>query len=622
MRADRDIFIDQIRQFDTDTLLSLAVSLYDELSRLRMIQLENERISTEAHIQFSELNEKYAAIVRENEELKKLLEKEIEKNVLKTKSIFGRKTEGFPALLDALDNPGEELEDESTAEDTGPAKDRRARAIDLESHKGGQTTRSGRTKKNPSLTDSLEKLPRQILYDLDVDALNEQYGEHNWRIAHWHQHRQLMKLDTPYYTQVVYTPVISAGLEHDLFTIPYMNPLIDKSAVSCTIMADILYRKFALGLPFYRQARDYQMQGIALNKQTIINWAGTPVPEICEEVYEFMTQLLVGYRYTQCDETYIQVNKDGYGPGHKSFLWVHTSSELTDCPPVIIFCYEETRGTDHLRHFFREFLGYITCDAYISYRVLEEESGGEILTTGCFMHCRRYFAEAFFVQNVAAMSDDELAALPETRALLLIRGIYQEEKKLKELTADGRTIAREGNVAPKVNAFFEYIHFLEGSDNVFSDRMKKAITYALNQEKNLRRFLTDGNIPCDNGHVERIIRSCSVGRANWLFADTIHGAKVNAIMYSIVETAKANQANILIYLQYLFEQIPLRRMGGDKDFMADMVPWSEAYRTYEEKKQQQRQSLYGQLFPEPERPRTPRKKDRSAGMPEGNGLTA
>lgn len=395
MRADRDIFIDQIRQFDTDTLLSLAVSLYDELSRLRMIQLENERISTEAHIQFSELNEKYAAIVRENEELKKLLEKEIEKNVLKTKSIFGRKTEGFPALLDALDNPGEELEDESTAEDTGPAKDRRARAIDLESHKGGQTTRSGRTKKNPSLTDSLEKLPRQILYDLDVDALNEQYGEHNWRIAHWHQHRQLMKLDTPYYTQVVYTPVISAGLEHDLFTIPYMNPLIDKSAVSCTIMADILYRKFALGLPFYRQARDYQMQGIALNKQTIINWAGTLVPEICEEVYEFMTQLLVGYRYTQCDETYIQVNKDGYGPGHKSFLWVHTSSELTDCPPVIIFCYEETRGTDHLRHFFREFLGYITCDAYISYRVLEEESGGEILTTGCFMHCRRYFAEAF-----------------------------------------------------------------------------------------------------------------------------------------------------------------------------------------------------------------------------------
>lgn len=622
MRADRDTFIGQIRQFNKDTLLSLTVSLYDELSRLRMAQLENERISTEAHIQFSELSGKYAAIVRENEELKKLLEKEIEKNALKTKSIFGRKTEGFPALLDALDNPEEEPVDEDTAEDAGPAKGRRVRVVDLESHKGGQSARGGHTKKNPSLADSLGKLPRQILYDLDVDALNEQYGEGNWRIAHWHQHKQLMKLFTPYYTQVVYTPVVSVGLEHDLFTIPYRNPLIDKSAVSFTIMADILYRKFALGLPFYRQALDYRMQGIALSRQTILNWAGALVPEICEEAYEFMTRLLVGYRYTQCDETYIQVNKDGYGPGHKSFLWVHTSSELSDCPPIIIFCHEETRGTDHLRHFFREFLGYITCDAYISYQVLEKESGGDILTTGCFMHCRRYFAEAFFVQDVAAMSDEELTALPETRALLLIRGIYQEENKLKEITADERTAAREENVAPKVDVFFEYIRFLEGSGNVFSDRMKKAITYALNQEKNLRRFLTDGNIPCDNGHVERIIRSYSVGRANWLFADTMNGAKVNAIMYSMVETAKANQADIPIYLQYLFEQIPLRRAGGGQDFMADMMPWSEAYRTYEGKKQQQRQSLYGQLFPEPERPRTPRKRDRGVGMPEGNGLTA
>lgn len=622
MRAARDTFIVQIKQFDRDTLLSLAVSLYDELSQLRMLQLENERISTEAHIQFSELNGKYAAIVRENEELKKLLEKEIEKNAIKTKSIFGRKTEGFPALLDALDNPEEEPVDEDIAEDTGPAQERKSRVIDFESHKARQGARKGHAKKNPGLADSLEKLPRQILYALDVKALNEQYGENNWRIVYWHQHKQLMKLDTPYYTQVVYTPVVSAGLEHDLFTIPYKNPLLDKSNVSCAIIADILYRKFAMGLPFYRQALDYRMQGIALSRQTMINWAGTLVPEICEDAYEFMTRLLVGYRYTQCDETYIQVNKDGHGPGHKSFLWVHTSSELSDCPPVIIFCYEETRGTNHLRHFFREFLGYITCDAYISYQVLEKESGGDILTTGCLMHCRRYFAEAFFVQNVAAMSDEELTELPETRALLLIRGIYQEENKLKEMTADERTAARKETVAPKADAFFEYIRFLEGSDKVFSDRMKKAIAYALNQEENLRRFLADGNIPCDNGHVERIIRSYSVGRANWLFADTINGAKVNAIMYSMVETAKANQANIPIYLQYLFEQIPLRRAGGDQDFMADMMPWSEAYRTYEEKKQQQRQSLYRQLFPEPERPRTPRKRGRSVEMPEGNGLTA
>ena len=140
MRADRDIFIEQTRQMDRDALFCLAVSLYDELAGLRLLKMENERISTEAYIQFSELGGKYAATVRENEELKKLLSKEIEKNALKTKSIFGRKTENLFSMLDALDNPQEEPVDENTIEDAGPAKERRARVIDFESHKSRQGT--------------------------------------------------------------------------------------------------------------------------------------------------------------------------------------------------------------------------------------------------------------------------------------------------------------------------------------------------------------------------------------------------------------------------------------------------------------------------------------------------
>lgn len=624
MKADREAFIGQINILNRDALLALTVSLYDELEEMRLRQLENERISTEAHIQFSELNEIYTAVVSENENLKKLLQKEIEKNTLKTKSTFGRKTEEFLSMLDATDNPQEEPVDESDTEDAGDPGERKKRAIVFPGQKEKEPSnkKHGRKPQGQSLARSLDKLPQQLIYGLDVGMLNEQYGEGQWRIVYWHSHRVLMKLDTPYYTQVTYTPVVSVGLGHDLFTVPYMNPLIDKSFVSYTIIADILYRKFVLGLPFYRQARDYMMQDIALAKQTVINWVNTLVPEVCLEVHEYMTQLLISYKYTQSDETFIQVNKDGYGPGHKSYLWVHTSSELLDCPPIIVFCYELTRSTDHLRSYFQEFLGYITCDAYVSYRVLENESGGRIQTTGCLMHCRRYFAEAFFVQNVAEMADEELKALPETKALLLIREVYQEENALRDMTAEERAAARKELVAPRLDAFFTYIHFLEDSGEVFSDRMKKAIQYAVNQENNLRLFLTDGNIPCDNGHVERVIRSYSIGRANWLFADTVDGAKVNAVMYSIVETARANQANVRYYLQYLFEQIPLRRARGDRDFMADMMPWSDAYRKYEERKRQQRQSMFYQLFPEPARPRTPRKKDVAVRQEESLQKTA
>lgn len=618
MKADRETFMEQIRILDRDALLSLVASLYDEMEEMRLKYLENERISTEAHIQFSELNSKYTAVLAENENLKKLLQKEVEKNTLKTRSTFGRKTEGFLSMLDAADNLEEEPVDESDTEDREEPQERKKRVIKFPG-RGGKKRAGGNAWESKagryegkSLARSLDKLPQQLIYDLDIEKLNKQYGEGRWRIAYWHSHRVLMKMDTPYYAQVTYTPVLSVGLEHDLFTIPYMNPLIDKSFVSYTIIADILYRKFVLGLPFYRQARDFMMQDIALTRQTIINWVNTLVPEICTEVHEYMTQLLIGYKYTQSDETFIQVNKDGYGPGHKSYMWVHTSSELLDCPPIIVFCYELTRGTDHLRTYFQEFLGYITCDAYVSYQVLENESDGKIQTSGCLMHCRRYFAEAFFVRNVADMNDEELKSLPETKALLLIREVYQEENKLKEMTAEERLAARKELVAPKLDAFFTYVHSLDNSEEVFTDRMKKAIQYAVNQENSLRRFLTDGNIPCDNGHVERVIRSYSIGRANWLFADTIDGAKVNAIMYSIIETAKANHVNVHYYLQYLFEQIPLQRIRGDKDFMADMMPWSEAYREYEEEKHRQQQTLFGQLFPRPDRPRTPRKKDMAA----------
>ena len=614
MKADREAFIEQIRILDRDALLSLVVSLYDEMEEMRLKHLENERINTEAYIQFSELNAKYTAALAENENLKKLLQKEVEKNTLKTRSTFGRKTEGFLSMLDAADNPEEEPVDESDVEDHEEPQERKERVITFHGSGGkkpvGGNTGECKVRKHErkSLARSLDKLPQQLIYDLDMEKLNEQYGEGQWRIAYWHAHRVLMKLDTPYYAQVTYTPVLSVGLEHDLFTALYMNPLIDKSFASYTIIADILYRKFVLGLPFYRQARDYMMQNIALSKQTIINWVNTLVPEICAQVHEYMMQLLIRYKYTQSDETFIQVNKDGYGPGHKSYMWVHTSSELLDCPPIIVFCYELTRGTDHLRTYFQEFLGYITCDAYVSYQVLENESGGKIQATGCLMHCRRYFAEAFFVRNVAEMSDEELKSLPETKALLLIREVYQEENKLKEMTAEERLSARKELVAPKLDAFFAYVHSLDDSEEVFTDRMKKAIQYAVNQENSLRRFLTDGSIPCDNGHVERVIRSYSIGRANWLFADTIDGAKVNAIMYSIVETAKANHVNVPYYLQYLFEGIPLRRDRGDKDFMADMMPWSEAYREYEKGKIRGQQTLFGQLFPVPDRPRTPQKK--------------
>ena len=230
------------------------------------------------------------------------------------------------------------------------------------------------------------------------------------------------------------------------------------------------------------------------------------------------------------------------------------------------------------------------------------------------MHCRRYFAEAFFINEISELSDEQLKELPETKALLLIRDIYIEENKLKSLSADERLTIRKEKVSPLVDRFFDYIRELLDSDIVFSDRMKKAINYAINQEEHLRVFLTDGNICCDNGNAERHIRSYSVGRANWLFADTVFGAEINATMYSVVETAKANKANVLAYLKYLLEEMPKHKDDSSREYLADMTPWSDKYRQYEADYLLNSRKLCQNLFVEPEKPKPPTKRSKNVAQ--------
>jgi hypothetical protein len=81
------------------------------------------------------------------------------------------------------------------------------------------------------------------------------------------------------------------------------------------------------------------------------------------------------------------------------------------------------------------------------------------------------------------------------------------------------------------------------------------------------------------------------------------------MMYSIVETAKANHVNVRCYLQYLLEEIPKYLVRSDKSFLKDMTPWSDAFHSYESQKEKADIHLWQRFFPEPERPRTPRKRD-------------
>ena len=155
-----------------------------------------------------------------------------------------------------------------------------------------------------------------------------------------------------------------------------------------------------------------------------------------------------------------------------------------------------------------------------------------------------------------------------------IRAIYREEGKLSGLSSDERTARRQLVVKPLVDAFFAYLK--QNSDRVpKSGKTKEAFTYALNQERYLRVFLENGDVPMDNNASERAIRGFCIGKKNWEMIDTVNGATSSAIIYSIAETAKANRLKPYEYFEYLLTEIPKHMDDKNSSFLEELLPWSE-----------------------------------------------
>ena len=115
---------------------------------------------------------------------------------------------------------------------------------------------------------------------------------------------------------------------------------------------------------------------------------------------------------------------------------------------------------------------------------------------------------------------------------------------------------RQSSVKPLVEAYFAWVKEKKADGRV-SEKSKtgRGLSYSINQEKYLKVFLEDGNVPMDNNAAERAIKNFCIGRKNWLIIDTIRGAQSSAIIYSIAETAKANNLKPYEYFEYLLEEI-------------------------------------------------------------------
>lgn len=622
--------IQQIRsEFSTLTreeLLELLVTTTVQKRTLEAGQAENEKVCREMAILYDKEKKRVEKLEAENRELRKQNEHLTSLEALRTKALFGRSTEKSGDLF-RMNAPEEDpLAEEEPADGSisarqgaagGNPEEQKKDAQHVHPHRASSGDRRdsgqhGRPGRRPV---DLSRLPHRTVYDLDVQELNSKYGEGNWTIKFWRHHDKVERTRPLTFVQRTYEPVIAAGNErdstYDLIALPYPDDILPGSCLSLSLAVSLLYGKYAMAVPFQRQIRDLQADGLFLTEQTVTSWAQKLESVYLRPVAEFMVLCLKARPYQQCDETTHLVIRDGRPVGSRSYIWVHLTSEMDEGPAIAVFCYEKTRAAQHLRNFFgaHSRVRFITCDAYTAYRTFEKEQCGRVAVAGCMMHARRRWAEALSLVDRKKLTEEQIGSLPESRALALIGAIYMAEGRLKTLTPCERLKQRRKRVLPLVNRYFSFVRSIDTADPAVGERVRDAVTYSLNQEKYLRRFLEDGRIPPDDGFTERQIRSYAVGRRSWLFSCTPAGAACSMTYYTLIETARLNNAQPYVYLKYVFEQmIQLGPFCRDKKKLQNLMPWSAEYRRYEKTELDDTAARY--LPPDDIMPASPKMKSR------------
>ena len=186
--------------------------------------------------------------------------------------------------------------------------------------------------------------------------------------------------------------------------------------------------------------------------------------------------------------------------------------------------YQNSRAGACPKDYLQGFTGYLQVDGYAAYEQTEAT------LVGCFAHARRKFVEAKKAQPKGKSDKVDMA-------LAIIQKLYQIETRIKHLSAREKQEIRQERSKPLLE---KYKAWLDKSALQVPPKSapEKAIAYNLRQWPKLVRYIEDG-------------------------------ANASAVLYSLVETAKANGLVPFDYLRYQLEELPKVPEGIDH-----LLPWN------------------------------------------------
>ena len=360
------------------------------------------------------------------------------------------------------------------------------------------------------------------------------------------------------------------------------SSLIPHSPASASAVAFVMFSKCFMGLPYYRQESAFQQLGATIPRETLANWCIISAEKYLLPIYERLHVKLLQREVIHADETTCQVlREDGKTAQSTSYMWIYTSG--TDgLPGIVMYEYQPGRGGIYPQEFLAGFHGLLQCDGYQGYNKVED-----VLLVCCMAHCRRKFFEALPAERKKTLklldinSPEALKEpiipqtdldkyIPAEIGVAYCNKLFYLEREFKNLSPDERKAKRLEQEVPIWDSFFNWINTLNPTKG---SKLQKAVNYTQNHRDSLRTYLQDGRCELSNNTAERMAKSYAIGRKASLFHASVSGANASAIIYSLVETAKANNLNVFQYIYTLLLYMPGHKNGSEG--IEQLMPWSD-----------------------------------------------
>ncbi len=354
------------------------------------------------------------------------------------------------------------------------------------------------------------------------------------------------------------------------------------SPASASAVAYVIFDKGFMGLPYYRMETAFKQLGARIPRETLANWCILAAKKYLLPVFNRLHKELLKRDIIHADETTCQVlREDGREAQSTSYMWIY-STGTDGLPGIVLYEYQPGRGGAYPQEFLSGFHGKLQCDGYQGYNKVDD-----VQLICCSAHARRKFYEALpaekkktikllDVNSRETIKEPEIPQkdlekyIPAEIGVAYFNKLFYLERTYKDLSPEERQAKRLEQEVPIWENFFGWLGTLHPTNG---SKLEKAVNYAQNHKDTLQGYLQDGRCELSNNKAERNAKSYAVGRKNFLFHTSVNGAIASSVIYSLVETAKANNLNVFQYIYTLLLYMP-----GYKDKsegIEQLMPWSD-----------------------------------------------